>query len=98
MASKCRYLLTVAKCQAADQILFVAHDFCPQESHSVLHFIPPLSCGSSNYDDTRNGLICKITGIMEVKEMSFKADNRLVKVSSNATINRAARTWEATKG
>jgi hypothetical protein len=45
----------------------------------------------------RNGMICKKTGIMKVKETSFKdedignqARNQSATISSSATINRSA--------
>ena len=70
---------------------------CPP---SFLHFLVVRSSRAN--DDMRNGMMCKKTGDLEVKETFFKVDisnqtrTQLVKVSSNDTINRSAGTREAT--
>ena len=52
-------------------------NLCPRESHSVVHFhslLLVLMVRSSANDDLMNGMICKYTVVLEVKEIILKAD------------------------
>ena len=79
-------------------------NLCPRESHSVVHFhslLLVLMVRSSANDDLMNGMICKYTVVLEVKEIILKADignqarSQLATISRNATITRSAGTKEA---
>ena len=73
--------------------------FIHQNLTHLYTFVPSLSHGSSDNDDMRNGrmMMCKRTGVMEVKENFFMAEirnptrNQLPKISSNATIKQISR-------
>ena len=71
VANKHQHLLTVCDDQ---QTRYCSTSLSSRISLQFSISIPQLSYGSSYKDNTKNGLTCKKTGILELQETSCKAD------------------------